>query len=160
MWPMPSRERGRRNWVALALLKPARRRLRAATALMAPSPATAAHRSRRIPPISLQETKVDALAIAIGTKPRRLQIHPQAHRRSAGHLPDREIHKAIPTPTWDARLQLGFQGMAGHDQPFGAPSRNLWRARGRPNPERILKRCAQYPTSTPTNRLVLHPPPS
>jgi fructose-bisphosphate aldolase class II len=33
-------------------------------------------------------------------QPRRLQVHPQAHRRHPGHRRIKEIHAASPTPTW------------------------------------------------------------
>jgi fructose-bisphosphate aldolase class II len=65
----------------------------------------------------VKETKVDALAIAMGTSARRLQVHPQAGRRHAGHERDRgDPPQAAEHASGDARLVVGAAGPAGHHQ--------------------------------------------
>ncbi len=65
----------------------------------------------------VKATQVDALAIAMGTSARRLQVHPQAGRRRPGHERDRgNPPQAAQHPPGDARLVLGAAGPAGHHQ--------------------------------------------
>jgi len=113
------------NWVALALLKTGKAKAedRATGFCIAPFlPADQLlNQIRESRPISLPKPRSTPLAIAIGTKPRRLQISPAsppakccAISRGSPRLQGHPQH-----PPGDATAPARSQGMAGHDQPFG-----------------------------------------
>ena len=150
-WPIGAACRSRANSACSARSKRAAASRRTATALEG----TLSHDQLLTNPDEavkfVAETKVDALAVAMGTSHGAYKFIAQAGRRRAGHERDRgDPPAAAQHASRDARLLLGARGPAGDHQPLRRQdAADLGRA-GRARSSAASSTACARSTSTPT----------